>query len=55
MADWDQAEGKLKEGAGNLTGDEELESEGQVQGTFGDLKDKADDAKDLLDDAKDRI
>ena len=55
MADWDQAEGKLKEGAGKLTGDEQLEGEGKVQGAVGDAKDKAGDVKDTLKDAKDRI
>ena len=55
MADWDQVEGKLKEGAGEATGDEQLEGEGKAQGVVGDVKDKADDVKDLLGDAKDRI
>jgi len=59
MADWDQAEGKLKEGAGKVTGDEQLEGEGKAQGAVGDVKDKAGDMKDkagdALKDAKDRI
>ena len=59
VADWDQAEGKLKEGAGNLTGDEQLEDEGKVQGAVGDVKDTAkdavDNAGDAFKDAKDRI
>ena len=55
MADWDQVEGKVKEGAGDLTGDEQLEGEGKAQGLLGDVKDKAGDVKDVVEDAKDRI
>jgi len=59
MADWDQAEGELKEQGGKLTGDEELEGEGKAQGAWGDVKDAADDAKDsagdAADDVKDRL
>ncbi len=59
MANWDQAEGEVKEQAGRLTDDEELEREGKAQGAWGDAKDKADDAKDkvedAVDDVKDRI
>jgi uncharacterized protein YjbJ (UPF0337 family) len=46
MADWDQVEGKAKETAGKATGDEGLEGEGKVQGTWGDAKEGADDAAD---------
>ena len=49
--DEDRIEGKVKEGAGKLTGDEELEKEGQAQDAWGKAKDKADDAKDKADDA----
>jgi uncharacterized protein YjbJ (UPF0337 family) len=49
--DEDRIEGKVKEGAGKLTGDEELEKEGQAQDAWGKAKDKADDAKDEADDA----
>ena len=55
MADWDQAEGKLKEGAGELTGDEDLEREGEAQGAFGDVKEGARDLGDSLGDAKDKL
>jgi len=59
MANWDQAEGEVKEQAGRLTDDEELEGEGKAQGAWGDVKDKADDVKDkaedAVDDVKDRI
>ena len=39
--DEDRIEGKVKEGAGKLTGDEELEKEGQAQDSWGKAKDKA--------------
>ncbi|HSL66084.1 MAG TPA: CsbD family protein [Gaiellaceae bacterium] len=59
MANWDQAEGELKEQGGRLTGDEELEREGEAQGAWGDVKDTADDAKDKAgdawDDAKEKL
>ena len=57
MADKDQAEGRVKEGIGKLTGDEDLEAEGAGQGAWGDAKDTvgdaADDVKDKADDAWD--
>ena len=46
MPEWDQAEGKAKERFGEATGDEGLEGEGKVQGTWGDAKEGADDASD---------
>jgi uncharacterized protein YjbJ (UPF0337 family) len=59
MANWDQAEGELKEQGGRLTGDEDLEREGEAQGALGDAKDKLDDAKDeagdAWEDAKDKL
>ncbi len=59
MADWDQAEGKVKEKAGDATGDEGLEGEGKVQGAWGDTKDSADDlgdkAKSGAGDAVDKV
>ena len=42
--DEDRIEGKVKEGEGKLTGDEELEKEGQAQDSWGKAKDNADDA-----------
>ena len=57
--DRDRIEGNLKEAEGKLTGDEELEKEGQAQDAWGKTKDKADDAldkaKDTVDAAKDAI
>jgi uncharacterized protein YjbJ (UPF0337 family) len=57
--DDDRIEGRVKEGAGELTGDEDLKREGEAQGAWGDAKDKAGDAwdkaKDAADDAKDSV
>jgi uncharacterized protein YjbJ (UPF0337 family) len=57
--DDDRIEGKVKEGAGKVTGDEELEREGEAQGAWGKSKDKArdawDDVKDAADDAKESV
>ncbi len=59
VVDRDRIEGNLKEAEGKLTGDEELEKEGQAQDAWGKAKDKADDAldkaKDAADAAKDAI
>lgn len=53
--DSDRIEGNVKEAEGKLTGDEQLEKEGQAQDSWGKAKDSADDAyesaKDLGDDA----
>jgi uncharacterized protein YjbJ (UPF0337 family) len=46
VSNWDQAEGKVKEKAGEVTDDKSLEAEGKAQGALGDVKDKADDLKD---------
>ena len=55
----DRVEGNLKEVEGKLTGDEELEREGEAQGAFGKAKDSASDAwdavKDAGEDAKDAV
>ena len=63
MTDWDRVEGTAKEKAGEITGDEGLEGEGQVQDTWGKAKDKAGDAwdegkekaGDVADEARDRM
>ena len=55
MADWDQAEGTMKEKAGELTGDESLEREGETQGAWGDVKDTVGDAKDSVEDKADDV
>jgi uncharacterized protein YjbJ (UPF0337 family) len=57
--DTDRVEGRVKEGAGKLTGDDELEREGEAQQSWGDAKDKArgawDDTKDAAEDVKDSV
>ena len=59
MTNWDQVEGKAKEKAGELTGDESLEDEGRGQEVRGDVKEKAegvkDKAEDVADDVRDKI
>ena len=48
----DDAKGRVKEAAGDLTGDEDLKNEGKVDRASGSVKDKvgdaADKAKDVL-------
>jgi uncharacterized protein YjbJ (UPF0337 family) len=57
--DKDRIEGNIKEAKGKVTGDEELEREGEAQDAWGKTKDSADDAwdgiKDTADDAKDAV
>jgi uncharacterized protein YjbJ (UPF0337 family) len=57
--DKDRIEGNVKEKAGKLTDDEQLEREGKGQESWGKSKDKARDAwdkgKDAADDAKDAL
>jgi uncharacterized protein YjbJ (UPF0337 family) len=57
--DRDRIEGNLKEAEGKITGDEELEREGEAQGALGKAKDSAGDAwektKDAADDVKDAV
>ena len=59
LVDKDRIEGNLKEAEGKVTGDEELEREGEAQGAWGKAKDSADDAwektKDAAGDAKDAV
>lgn len=51
----DQAKGRVKQAAGDLTGDDELRREGQQDETAGKVKDKIDDAKDSVNDAVDSV
>jgi uncharacterized protein YjbJ (UPF0337 family) len=44
----DQAKGRVKEAAGDLTGDRELKREGKVDRAAGKIKEKVDEAKDRL-------
>jgi uncharacterized protein YjbJ (UPF0337 family) len=52
---FDQAKGRVKQAAGELTDDEDLEREGEVDELTGKLKNKADDAKDKVADALDAV
>jgi uncharacterized protein YjbJ (UPF0337 family) len=47
--------GKIKEGAGKLTGDRELEAEGEVDQAEGTLRDKAGEAARNIHDAGERL
>ena len=55
----DQAKGRIKEAAGALTGDKDLESEGKADRVAGEIKEKVGDVKDkvehLVDKAKDAL
>lgn len=46
----DEAKGRVKEAAGNLTGDEDLENEGKVDRAVGGVKDTVDKAADKVKD-----
>ncbi len=48
MSNIDDAKGKVKEGAGKLTGDKDLEAEGKSDQVVGKLKDAVDTIKDKL-------
>ena len=52
----DEAKGRVKEAAGDLTDDQELKNEGKVDKAVSDMKDKIDDVGDKIKDAvgKDR-
>ena len=56
---FDQAKGRVKEAAGDLTGDDELKNEGKADRVGGEIKEKAGEVKekveDLVDKAKDKI
>ena len=47
----DKAKGNIKEAAGDLTGDKDLEREGKVDQASGSVKDKVGDAADGVKDA----
>ena len=51
----DKAAGRIKQAAGDLTGDDELEREGERDEAAGKVKDTIDSAKDKLNDAVDSI
>lgn len=51
MPNADEAEGRIKEAAGDLTGDKDLQREGKVDQASGKAKDAIDDASDKAKDA----
>lgn len=51
----DKIKGRAKQAAGDLTDNEELEREGEVDEAAGKAKDVADDVKDGIDDAIDDV
>ena len=51
----DQAKGRVKQAAGDLTGDSDLEREGERDEAAGKVKDAIDDTKDKLVDAVDKV
>ena len=54
MPNKDEAEGRIKEAAGDLTGDKGLQREGKVDQTAGKAKDVVDHASDKMKDTLDR-
>jgi uncharacterized protein YjbJ (UPF0337 family) len=54
MPNKDEAEGRIKEAAGDLTGDKDLQREGKVDQATGKAKDAVDDAGAKVKDALDR-
>jgi uncharacterized protein YjbJ (UPF0337 family) len=50
----DEGKGRLKEAAGDLTGDQDLKNEGKVDRASGTVKDKVGDAADKAKDVLDR-
>ena len=51
----DKVGGRLKQAAGDLTGDDDLKNEGERDEAAGKVKDTVDDAKDKVNDAVDGI
>jgi uncharacterized protein YjbJ (UPF0337 family) len=51
MANEDDLKGRVKEAAGDLTGDKDLQREGQVDQATGKVKDQVDDIADRAKDA----
>ena len=51
MGSTDEAKGRIKEAAGDLTDDKDLKREGQVDQASGKAKEKVDEAADKLKDA----
>lgn len=53
--EFDQAKGRAKQAAGDLTDDDELRNEGKADEAAGKIKEGIDDAKEKAQDAVDRI
>ncbi len=51
----DQAKGRIKQAAGDLTDNDDLKREGEVDETSGKVKEKLDQAKDKASDAVDAV
>ena len=51
----DQVKGRVKQAAGDLTDDRDLEREGERDEAAGKLKEKVEDVKDQVDDAIDTV
>ena len=54
-AETDQAKGRIKQAAGDLTDNDDLKREGEADETAGKVKNMIDDAKGKLDDAVDSV
>ena len=48
MGDWDEAKGRVKQAAGDLTDNEDLEREGKVDEATGKVKDAVDSVSDKI-------
>lgn len=55
MDNKDQAKGKIKEAAGDLTGNEKLQSEGKADQAAGNVKEFVGDVADKAEDAVDKV
>jgi len=55
MQNADELKGRVKEAAGDLTGNDDLEREGKTDRAAGKVKDLIDDAKEKVDDAVDSV
>ncbi len=51
----DQAKGRIKQAAGDLTDNDRLKNEGRKDEAAGKVKEAADDVKDKFDDAVDKV
>ena len=54
-ANTDDAKGRVKEAAGDLTGNDDLKDQGKKDRAAGEVKDKIGDVKDKAEDAVDKV